>query len=410
MVLFAVAVPAFGSNTDSAWSFSTAAGYKTSYDSNLFLQDTGDQAKRETWVNSFSASTAVTHHPGPQLKSRLTYSAEANLFNGESVENHFIHRAGLNLNGANENTQWEWLNGVTRIDGDNQGPRFTLDGGTTAAQLPAIGGVPIRDRRDAAIFRNSFKLTHAIGSFFIRPSASFYHHNFMTEQHAPIDAFLGYQNYIDRREIAGGGDIGFEAADNTWLVTGFRYGKQKHYQLLGATSPYGNNYARLLFGIEGSPTEWLKLNVLAGPDFRDFGSDTPAGFDSDKVYTYIDANAAVTLTKADSLTLAARRFLQPSYTSISIYEDIVYELNYVRTLDSRFTGGGGFKAYNAKWRPPAQRNEWVFTPAVFLTYTHNANLSAELSYSYDWADSRIDDTAGREFTRHLLGLGFKYRL
>ncbi len=398
-----------GSSKEENWSLAASASYKTSYDSNLFLQDIGDQSKHETWVNTFSASLALTHRFRSQLKSQISYAAEANYYDGESVENHFIHRAGLNLSGANENSQWEWLNGVTRIDGDNKGPRFTLNGGTSAAELPAIGGVPIRDRRDAAIFRSSFKLTQTMGAVFIRPSATFYHHNFMTGQQAPIGAFLGYQNYIDRREIGGGCDIGFEAVSNTWLVAGFRYGRQKQYQLLGASSPYGNNYARLLFGIEGSPAEWLKLHVLAGPDFRNFGSVTPAGFDTNKVYTYIDANAVITLTEADSLTVAVKRFLQPSYTSFSIYEDIVYEVNYVRLLDSRFTAGCGVKAYNAKWRPPAQRNEWVFTPSMSLTYKHNANVSAELSYSYDWADSRIANTEGREFTRHLVGLGLRYR-
>ncbi len=405
----AVSVVAFGNTEENAWSVGVAAGYKISFDSNLFQQDIGDQAKRETWVNTFSASVALSSQSNPQFKSHISYAADASFYDGQSVENHVIHRAGFRFNGESGNTQWEWLSGVTRIVGDKQGPRYTLNGGTSAAELPVIGGVPIRDRRDAAIFRSSFKLTQNFGTLFLRPVATFYHHNFMTEQHAPIGAFLGYENYVDRREIGGGCDIGFEAFDNNWLVAGVRYGRQKQYQLLGASSSYGNHYVRLLFGIEGRPAAWLKLNVLAGPDFRNFGSSTPAGFDSNKVYTFIDANAVITLTEADSLTVAIKRFMQPSYTSLSLYEDIVYEFNYVRILDQRFTAGAGFKAYNAKWRPPAQRDDWVFTPGIFLSYTHNANVSAELTYTHEWSDSKIANTEGREFTRHLVGLGLKYR-
>jgi hypothetical protein len=398
----------------SPWTFASAVSAKTGYDGNVLLQDVGDQAGRESWVNSVGALVSATYQPNPLFKALISYAPDFTIYAGESTENHVTHRGMLNLSGGSDDITWESLNSVMRIDGDDQGPRFTLNDGTEAAEaaeIPAIGGVPIRDRRDAAIFRNSFKLTRTFGKGFVRPLASFYHHNFMTEQHrrdGSEPGFLGYENYVDRQEINGGFDIGYEAWTQTWLIAGVRVGHQKQYELLGKSSPYGNDYYRILAGVEGTPVEWLKLNVLAGPDFRDFEDATPNGFNSDSNYYFIDATATIMPTKVDTISLSAKRFLQPSYTSHSMYEDIVYEATYKRQFDKRFAAGVGFKAYHADWRPPTPRDEWIFTPSLSLGYTHSAKLSAELAYSYDWAYSQVPGTTTREYTRHLMWLGLKH--
>lgn len=395
----------------SPWTFASAVSAKTGYDDNVLLQDFGDQANRESWVNSLGAQVSATYQPNPLFKALISYAPDVTIYEGESTENHATHRGMLNLSGGNEKITWQSLNSVTRIDGDDQGPSFTLNNGTKAAEIPAIGGVAIRDRRDAAIFRNSFKLTRTIGKGIVRPLASFYHHNFMTGQHmrdGSEPGFLGYENYIDRRDYFVGLDLGYETWAGTWLVAGYRAGHQKQYDLMGVTCRYSNSYHRFLAGIEGSPVDWLKLNVLAGPDFRDFDNAPPPGYDDDKVYTFIDAAFTITPTKSDTVSLGAKRFMQPSFTSHCVYEDIVYEINYKRQFDSRFAAGAGFKAYGAKWRPPIIREDWVFTPSMSLHYTHSDSLSAELAYSYDWVDSKIPNTDGREFTRHLVWLGLKY--
>jgi opacity protein-like surface antigen len=394
--------------TAKPWTFATSVGGKTGYDSNVMLQDLGDQAHREAWVNSLSALFAATYQPNPLFKAVFSYAPEAVFYEGESTENHITHRGALNLSGKSGDTTWELLNGVTLIDGSDLGPRYTQNGGTLPADLPAVGGVPVRDRRDAAVYKNSFKLTKTWDRIFVRPVASFYHHTFMTEQHAPVGPYLGYENYIDRQELNGGFDFGYEAWDKAWLVAGVRVGQQKQDERLGVPSPYDNSYYRILAGIEGTPVEWLKLNLLAGPDFRDYDSATPVGYDEDLTYYFVDASATIIPTKIDTITLSAKRFLQPSFTSPSMYEDIAYEATWRRVVDSRFTVGTGFRAYHADWRPPTPRDEWVFTPVVSLAYTHSANLSADLAYSYDWAYSQLPNTTARDYTRHLVWLGLKY--
>jgi hypothetical protein len=404
----APAAPVAPAPAPKVWTFTAGIGAKTGYDSNVLLQDFGDQAERESWVNSVSAQLALTYQTSPLFKMMASYSPEFVSYEGNSEENHATHRGTLNFSGKSGNTTWEWLNGVTRIDGSSLGPSFTLDDHTRAAQIPAIGGVPIRDRRDATIYKNSIKLTQTFGQAFVRPVASYYRHNFMTEQHLNSEpGYLGYENYVDREEFGGGFDLGYEAWTGTWLLAGFRAGHQKQCQnQYGVPSPFGNDYYRILAGVEGSPADWLKLNVLAGPDFREFDDPTPPSFDSDKVYFFIDACATITPTEDDSVVLAAKRYMQPSFTSFCLYEDIVYEATYRHRFDQRFTAGMGFKAYGGEFRPPTRRNDWIFTPSASLSYTHSANLTAELAYSYDWADCDYDE--GRDFTRHLLWLGIKY--
>jgi hypothetical protein len=395
----------------SPWSVATSAGIKTGYDDNVLLQDFGDQANRESWFNTLGARISATYQSSPSFKALISYAPDFTIYEGEPRENHTTHRGMLNLSGGGGDLTWEMLNSVTRIDGDNLGPTYTLNGGTLPAEIPVIGAMAVRDRRDAAIYRNSFKLAKTCGRMFVRPVASFYHHNFMTEQHrrdGSEPGFLGYENYVDRREISGGMDMGYEAWNQTWLVAGVRVGHQKQYQLLGQSSPFSNDYHRILAGIEGSPVEWLKLNVLAGPDFRDYDNTTPAGFDADQNYVFFDATASITPTKVDTITLGAKRFMQTAFVGISLYEDIVYEATWCRQLAQRFALTSGFKAYHADWRPPVIRDEWMFTPSLSLGYTHSPELSAELAYSYDWTYSQIPNTTAREFTRHLVSVGLKY--
>jgi hypothetical protein len=148
--------------------------------------------------------------------------------------------------------------------------------------------------------------------------------------------------------------------------------------------------------------------VLAGPDLRDYGSSTPPGFDGGELLWFIDASVSLMPTKLDAVTLSAKRFQQPAFSSHCVYEDIQYDLSYRRKFNDQWSAGAGFKVYVGDWQAPILREDWIFTPSVSLAYTHGPHLSAELGYSYDWADSQVPDTAGREFTRHLVSLGLKY--
>lgn len=393
--------------TASPWTVSGSLSVKETYDDNVFLQDHGDQADRESWVFSVTPSLGLSYQAGPLFKAAASYAPEAAFYSSASSEDYVAHRGGLTFGGEADGMPWELANTVVVIDGDDQGPRFTGGG-----DIPAIGGVPLRDRRDAVVYRSGAKITRTAGNVFVRPVVSAYKHDFRTEQHAVTEpGFAGYENYIDRYDVSGGADGGYQVAPKTWLVLGYRYGHQDQGKnQLHAESPYDNNYQRFLIGIEGAPADWIKLSVLGGPDVRDFTSPTPAGFDEDELLYYVDASVSLMPTKDDTVTLAAKRFAQPAFASHSFYEDIVYDLAYKRKLDARFATAVGFKVYEGDWQAPVNREDWIFTPSASLVYTHDRRLSGEVAYSYDWVESRVPNTDGREFTRHLVSVGLKYTL
>jgi hypothetical protein len=68
----------------------------------------------------------------------------------------------------------------------------------------------------------------------------------------------------------------------------------------------------------------------------------------------------------------------------------------------------GFKMYGGDWPAPFNREDWLYTPSVTATYAVNKQVAIDVSYLYDSAASKVPNTKGREYTRHLASLGIKY--
>ncbi len=383
---------------------------KETFDSNVYLQHekpspaVADAAQpgQESLVTSVTPSLALDWRPMPEFNFGAAYAPEVNTYHSESSESHVAHRASLRFQGVVRIVTWQMQNSFTWIDGSREGLTFGAPGGA-----PAIGGIPLRDRRAAFIYRNSFGAFHKHGDWFFRPAVSSYIHDFQTERRSPAtDPF--YQNYVDRNDFNVGLDVGYKAFKEGYVFVAYRFGWQHEPSLPSQSYDYSNDYRRLLLGFEGKITDWLSLNLFIGPDWRDFNHDPPDGFDSQHVKLFVDGTAVLTLTKSDTVTLTAKRFEQPAFGAPSAYEDITYEISWRHRLSEKFTSVAGFKAYGGVWESPVKREDWIFTPSAALNYKHNQHLSAELAYSYDWADSRIPNTEGREFTRHLVALGVKY--
>jgi hypothetical protein len=299
-------------------------------------------------------------------------------------------------------------NSVTYIDGSDEGLTFgVIQNGVTNGP-PAIGGIPIRDRRDALIYRNSFGAFHKHGNWFFRPAVSSYIHDFRTELRNSAQ-YPFYVNYVDRNDFNLGVDGGYKAFKDGYVFLAYRCGWQHENELPpGNPNDYSNDYQRLLLGFEGKVTDWLKINLFVGPDWRNFNHHTPAGFDPDPVKVFIDGQAVITLTEADSVTVTVKRYEQPAFGSPSAYEDITYDVAWRHRFNDKLTALAGFKAYGGDWAAPVMREDWIFTPSAGLSYVHDKHFSADLAYSYDWVDSRVPNTEGREFTRHIVSVGVKY--
>ena len=393
-------------------------GLKETYDSNVYLQDvTPDpanvaaaraagfdavEAKKESFVTSILPGLGLDYQPCTEFRLAASYAPEIAFYHSASSEDYVAHRAALNLSGTIEKTKWELLNSFTFIDGSDLGPVFAGPG-----EITAVGGIPLRNRRDAFVFLNTFRVTQPIGKFFLRPIATAYVHDFGTKQ-LLSGAGYAYENYIDRQNVNGGLDVGVPLEEQTHLILGYRYGQQDQFKLRGVDSPYDRSYHRLLVGVEGSPVKWMKLALLGGPDISNYDSGTPANFDEGETVYYIDSSITLLPTSRDTIKLSNLRYQQPAFGSPSVYEDITYSVNWKHKFDDQWSANAGFQAYIGDWQSPAVREDWIYTPSVGVTYAHDKHLPAALGYSYYWVDSKVANTAGREFTRHLVWLSAKY--
>jgi len=403
------------------YSYKAEASIKETYDSNVYLQDSSPtnhvpgavSAKKDSLVTTASPRLTFEYAPSAALKATLSYTPDYTWYHNTPSENNMTHRWGLNAAGALDTAAWDVQNAFTYIDGSKTGPTFGRPG-----DCPALGGIPLRDRRAAFIYRGGFKFTETLGRWMIRPVASAYDHDFLTHLR-PSPAGAVYENYIDRRELSGGLDVGYDPGHDTRLLAGYRYGRQDQYQSVTTTgartnSPYSNAYHRILAGAEGAPASWLKFSVLAGPDFRQFDHDVP-GFYADRLLWYVDASVTLLPIASDTIVLSTKRFEQPAFSSFSMYQDITYEAAWKHKFNNHWSGNAGFKLYIGDWQLPVNRDDWIYTPTAGLTYTYDKHFSADFSFLYDAARNEVSTGAagatyanGRDYTRVLVSLGARY--
>jgi hypothetical protein len=411
-------------NSNLTWKADLAL--KEAYDSNVYLQDKEPNptvlnavpAKKDSWVTTVTPRLSLDYRPCSAFDASLSYAPDMAIYHNAHSEDYFAHRFGLTLSGKADDLTWEQANAFTYIDGNHLSPTFGRP-----QDIPAIGGAALRDRRDSTVYRGSFKLTYSVGDFFLRPVSAAYIHDFHTLQQPSANPAV-YENYVDRQDVNGGLDIGYDVGKENFLVVGYRYGQQDQFKQLGVDSPFDSSYNRVLFGVEGAPLSWLKVGLLGGPDFRSWASGTPRGFDREKVYYWMDASLTLLPSSQDSIVLLSRRYLQPAFGNVfsggvatfSVYEDITYSAAWKHKFSDHWAGSAGFQLYIGKYRPPTLREDWIYTPSAALTYTHDQHLSAELSYSYDWVENQKAPVVGtptqfadgREYTRHIVSLGVKY--
>src|SRR5258708_3024397 len=158
-----------------AWSTSASLSLKEAYDSNVYMQKVTPLANQDSFVTILTPAVSAQWKPDPLFALFVGYSPEIAFYHAEPSEDYITHRGTINLSGKIKDTTWELLNGISWIDGNKLSPTFFGPGGA-----PALGGVPLRDRRAAAIYRDGFKLVHPIDNWFLRPVVSAYSPAFIT--------------------------------------------------------------------------------------------------------------------------------------------------------------------------------------------------------------------------------------
>src|SRR5579872_2452114 len=321
----------------SVWTPCAALAVKESYDDNVFLQSVTSNANHHSFLTTVLPAVGLAYKPVAAFNATLNYSPEFNFYHSDSGEDYALHRIVLGLNGTVDKTKWELSNNFVAIDGSDLGPSYFGPGGA-----PAGGGPQIRDRRAALIERGQFRVTETLGAWFVRPVVSGYYHDFETiRKIAP-----GYQNFANRSDLNAGADLAYAITKDVWLFVGYRFGEQTQAKLLTYPEHYDSTYNRGLIGLEGKPWSWLSVALSVGPEFRRYGSSVPASFDRNETYPYVDSTATITPTKADTVSLSAKRFEQPGFAGRSTYVDATYEMVWRHKIGDKLTLGLGLRAYN----------------------------------------------------------------
>jgi hypothetical protein len=398
------------SASKSPWAVSIGVSARETYDTNVFMQDRGGASStatpnHESFVTSLGGTVSLAYKPGPDFNAILGYSVENHTFHDASGENNTHHRLSADLKGKSGGTPWDTTNSILLIDGANEGLIFASPGG-----VPAAGGIAVRDRRDAIVYRHAAKATFAFGDWFLRPLTSIYIHDFRSDQ---IDDTASRINYVDRAEYQAGADLGTKLGAYTAYL-GYRYGYQDQSLRFGTGTDFSNNFHRVLLGIEGTVTSKLKIKLQGGPDFREIVGNIPSTVASSSTEFFCDSSIIYTPTKADTFTLSARRFMQPGYTGRSLYTDSTYDLTWNHKITSAWSVGAGYRAYNTDFQPVATRNDWIYTTSINTSYALNAKTSLQASYSRDISSCDVAGAssvvaAGREYTRDLVSIGLKYQ-
>lgn len=387
---------------DNAWEPSASLAVKEGYDDNVYLENVGPRANRGSFLTTIVPNIGLGYHPAEKFAGSLTYAPEMNLYHSEPGENFTTHRVLLSAVARAKNAKLEMINNFAAVEGSDTGAIYpTTGGGATAG-----GGPQAMLRRDMFVERGVTRLTQNFGDFFARPTLS----GFLYDYRIRKDPTPGYQNLVDRNELAAGSDVGYSIGNNTAVVTGYRYGIQNQAQLFPERNPahFDSTFHRALVGVEGSPSEWAQLNLSVGPEFRTYDGILNPGTDKHQNFLYADATVTLLPTKSDVVNLSAKRFQQPGFAGCGAYTDSTFEGSWKHRFGDKFALGIGARAYNLDFIRPTLRNDWIYTACGSVSYTFAKDWNAEATYSHDIAESWFPNTPAREYTRNLVALGLRY--
>lgn len=374
------------------------AGVREAFDSNVYLQSQTELANQASWQTALLGHVYGAWSSAP-WNLRLGYFPETTYYPGESSEDFVSHRLLADAGFKGETTSVDVTGSGVLIDGDSEGIIWTGPGGA-----PVTGGPAVRDRRDAAVYRGSIRLTQHLGTWLVRPNATVYNHDFRTVQKATP----GYQNYVDRKESTVGADVGRSVTAGSLAWLGYRYGEQDEALLLGYPEEYDNRFHRILGGVEGTFWPWLKATVAVGPEVRRYGDGVPASFgDHDRLNLFADASITVIPSQSDSVVFSARNFQQPGFSGRSAYDDLTLDVAWRHRVGADWSLGVGGRAYSTDFLAPAVRHDWVLSVNGFVHYDWSRHWSSEASYAFEDGETKDPGASGREYQRHWVALGVK---
>ncbi|MDX2109422.1 MAG: hypothetical protein SFY80_04195 [Verrucomicrobiota bacterium] len=386
--------------------FDASLEIKESYDSNVFYSnETADNAPAATAV-PIQSSLVTTVAPKIAFNAgdfgTFGLQVQLNWYESASTEDYGTYKFSHVWKGKADSISWNLDNSINIIDGNKETPVSNSSLSAYATSYP-------RDRREQVQYRFNDSMKVEFGDFYVQPNLSW------TKNDLNTIRMKGHQNYINRYDFNLGVDVGYTISKQLTVGLGHRYGYQFADTVQYPGSPkqtrYCNNYHRILARIEATPISWMKISVLAGPDFRAYDRNkTDATFRDNSMNTaYWEGSLSLTPTKNDTITFTTKGWQWLSGSGGSSLFDYKYDLTYTRKLGSDLQVKVGVNSLGSDYDFPALRNDWQHTFLVGATYKISDNFSTGVEYGFSKGDNHYN-VAARDYDRHLVTLSITGKL
>jgi opacity protein-like surface antigen len=354
------------------------------------------------------------------------------IYHDASSESYSAQRFTTAFKAKADNVSVSLDNAFTYIDGSKDG--LLYPGGASA-----YANGTIRERRDQWQERTKLSVKVDLGPVFIRPTVSLLYYDLNTDlKNTSLAVNKGYTDFVNRYDLNGGADVGYNVTKDVAFTLGYRYGHQNQDALPDALSSLSktaysrgvdasNDYQRVLFGVEGSPLKWLKVEASVGPQFTTYTDDRPYNggvvaddrINQNPTDVYAEASVTVAPTSADALVFKYKRWDWVSSTGINAYRDTLYDASFRHQITKDLQLELGLRASQSDYNPSSLRNDWDYTASAGLKYAITKNLGVDLTYTYDRGhnDQLVSSTvtgayvvpSTREFDRSIVSTGVTWK-
>jgi hypothetical protein len=391
---------------------------KETYDTNVFgteynpvLAGRPEIADLESWVTTVSPKVGVNLMPvfGLGKDSAITalslgYQGDYAFYHSASTETNQRHNFTQQIKTKSGDISFALDNSFIYVDGKTTTPFYSL--------YNAYGTPAARERREQFQDRAKFVYRQNFDSVFVRCVGSLLYYDLKTRLNRPVGNYLGYQNFVDRKDLNAGLDLGEKITKDVAVWAGYRVGAQQQDRLPWAGTLHCNStYQRVLVGLEGKVAPWLKVDLQGGPDYRSYSDVAHLGLIG-KHHTWIYTEGSITadVSKNDSLVFTNKIWHWVSSTSTAAYRDSSYTLNYKHKFSSALSGTIGARALGSEYDKPTLRKDWLFGYSLGLRYDITKQYALTLDYAHNAARNKFDDHVkypGREFNQDLISLGLR---
>lgn len=383
-----------------------SAAVSERFDSNVMLQNDGPLSRIGSWVTSVQPVLGLDwgEPETTPLRLALEYAPEFTFFHARDEESYRRHVGLLKLGYQEEPFVATATVRAQFTDGSPSGPIWATP--EAPGSIPALGGPEVRYRRRNFYWHSPLEARYDVTPAYVRGVFEARVWDIQTEfRQWPGFA---YQNYRDRSDVSGGGDLGFKLAPGWEAAAGYRFGHQDQQRLPPGLPPYTyqNDYHRVAGVLNISPAPWLKLGGEVGPSFHRFNpASLPPGADRTETLLYFQGKVTLALDKNTSFTASAYQHLLPSTAGRANFQNIRATGTLAHRFTAKLRGSFRFDLQEYDFVRGLELRDEVVTAETRLEFALRPQLTLAAWYAHEWAAALKAGTRGREYDRHLVGLG-----